>query len=183
MTKQWTLTQEAFDRLLRWLDPDPKQAGQKYEDIRSDLIRRFRYRGCTEAEDLADETINRVTRKLPEIEATYEGPREPYFYSVASYVYKEYLKKPNPIAPPPPPDPPDEKLFKCLEECLDKLDKDDHELILEYYRLSKQAKINLRRELAERYGITPDALRIRLFRMRRALRECIENCLKRAGFA
>jgi len=60
---RWSLTQEAFDRLLQWLDQDRDEAGLKYESIRSKLIRIFKRYGWTTAEDLADESINRVTQK------------------------------------------------------------------------------------------------------------------------
>jgi len=39
MKKEWVLTQEAFDRLLGWLDPDRESAGEKYEAIRLRLIK------------------------------------------------------------------------------------------------------------------------------------------------
>lgn len=183
MTKQWALNQEYFDSLLEWLDADREQAGRKYEDIRRDLIRRFTYRGCAEAEDLTDETINRVARKVPEISATYAGPREPYFFRVASYVLKEHIKKLTAIETPPQLTATDEKVFECLEACLNKLLREDRDMVLLYYSENKQAKIELRRELAARRGISLEALRIRLYRIRRDLRDCVENCLKRAGFA
>ena len=71
MKTGWVLTQEDFDRLLRWLDANLEAAGKEYEAIRQRLIKIFARRGCSEAEDLADETINRVTetgnysRRLP----------------------------------------------------------------------------------------------------------------------
>ena len=68
MRKDWFLSQEAFDALLKWLDSDREQAAMKYEDIRKRLIKIFTGRDCVEAEDLADETINRVVSKLDELE-------------------------------------------------------------------------------------------------------------------
>ena len=58
------LTKEEFDELLSWLDTDPDRAGEKYEAIRHRLITIFLNRQCYEAEDLADETINRVAKKV-----------------------------------------------------------------------------------------------------------------------
>ncbi|HEY0047746.1 MAG TPA: hypothetical protein VGB68_00565, partial [Pyrinomonadaceae bacterium] len=63
MDKENVINQENFDVLLNWLDRNREIAGQKYEKIRRRLIRIFLGRGCFEAEELADETINRVTRK------------------------------------------------------------------------------------------------------------------------
>ncbi|HEY7785163.1 MAG TPA: hypothetical protein VIB00_10575, partial [Pyrinomonadaceae bacterium] len=61
MNKDWVLTQESFDALLHWLDPQRDRAGLRYEEIRRSLIKIFACRGCAEPEDLADETINRVS--------------------------------------------------------------------------------------------------------------------------
>src|ERR1041384_8582247 len=104
MDKNWALTQDAFDDLLNWLDPNRDLAGQKYEDIRRRLIKIFSCRGCAEPEDLADETINRVTSKLPAIEADFVGDPSRYFYGVANKVNLEYGRpKPAPELGPPPP--------------------------------------------------------------------------------
>ena len=65
MRKDWFLSQEAFDALLKWLDSDREQAAMKYEEIRKRLLRSLPD-DCVEAEDLADETINRVVSKLDE---------------------------------------------------------------------------------------------------------------------
>ena len=64
MGRESDLSQEAFDRLLAWLNPNRALAGEKYEEIRRRLIKIFTCRGCTCPEVLADETINRVARKV-----------------------------------------------------------------------------------------------------------------------
>ena len=81
--KEWDLTQENFDQLLAWLDPNREQAGRRYEDIRRKLVKIFVSRGCIIAEELADETINRVAMKVHEIVDTYTGDPALYFYGVA----------------------------------------------------------------------------------------------------
>src|SRR5262245_4973774 len=70
MRKDWELTKEDFDRFLTWLHPDREQAGQKYEEIRRRLVIIFNARRCPEAEDLADETINRVIRRAQKMADT-----------------------------------------------------------------------------------------------------------------
>lgn len=91
--KENTITQESFDTLLGWLDHNREIAGQKYEKIRQRLIRIFAGRGCFEAEELADETINRVTLKLPQFVETYIGEPALYFYGVADKIHHEWLGK------------------------------------------------------------------------------------------
>ncbi|HEU4506641.1 MAG TPA: hypothetical protein VFR78_00285, partial [Pyrinomonadaceae bacterium] len=135
MKKKWVLSQEQFDRLLNWLDKDREKAGMKYEEIRQRLIKYFVARGAADAEDLADETINRVTNRLEEIEKDFTGDRIRYFYGVAQMVWKEYLRRPQPPEPPPPP--PDssqsEQKHRCLEECIQQLSADDREVVTQYY--------------------------------------------------
>jgi DNA-directed RNA polymerase specialized sigma24 family protein len=179
MKKEWVLTQEAFDSLLDWLDPNRDMAGQKYEDIRRRLVKIFGCRGCAEPEDLADETINRVTTKLATIESGFVGDPGRYFYGVANKVHLEYRRrKPAPETPPPTSyDENIEREFECLERCMQKLTVENRKLVIEYYQDERQAKIDHRKGLAEHLGIAINALRIRAFRIRAALQECVTNCV------
>jgi DNA-directed RNA polymerase specialized sigma24 family protein len=132
---------------------------------------------------LADEVINRVVRKLPEIIDTYEGPREPYFYGV----WKRVMLEIPPPPPPPPPTPtPDElkekeRYDRCLQHCLKQQAPEDRRRLLAYYDAKGREKIELRRRLAAELGISENALRIRLSRLRATLKGCIEACLKQDG--
>jgi RNA polymerase sigma factor (sigma-70 family) len=181
MKKQWEISQEDFDRLLDWLDSDRDTAGRKYEAIRQRLIKIFTCRGCSEAEDLADETINRVTVKLQEISETYSGDPALYFYGVAQKIHLEYLRqmRPRPTPPPPVVEPEvDEQEYECLDQCLNRLPGDNRRLVLEYYQDIKRAKIDHRRRLAEQLGIAVNALRIRAHRIRSQLQRCVTGCLE-----
>jgi DNA-directed RNA polymerase specialized sigma24 family protein len=182
MNKDWALTQEAFDKMLAWLDPDRDRAGQRYEEIRLRLIKIFICRGCQEAETLADETINRVTRKAETLIADYTGDPALYFYGVAHKVHLEYLRRKPPVMPPPAAATANveetEQEYACLDHCMQRLTPDNRELVLEYYQEEKQAKINHRRLLAEKLGIALNALRIRAYRIRAALLECVQDCLE-----
>lgn len=182
--KEWLLTQEAFDELLGWLNPDREQAGSRYEQIRLRLIKIFACRGCVEPEELADETINRVIRKLPEIKETYEGDPALYFYGVAQKVHLEYTRrKPIPADLPSQPEPRAEveREYECLERCMQKLTPENREFVIRYYQDEKRAKIDNRRELAERLGIALNAVRIRAHRIRATLHECVRQCLGEAS--
>ena len=123
MKKDWVLTQEAFDALLGWLDTNREVAAERYERIRNRLIKIFACRGCMEAEDLADETINRVTSKLADIQPGFEGDPARYFYAVAKKILLEHSR---PKATPPLPqessdDEETELMYQRLELCLEKL--------------------------------------------------------------
>src|SRR5882762_362652 len=155
MKKEREISQEAFDKLLTWLDADRDRAGAKYETIRRRLIKIFTCRGCGEADDLADETINRVTTKVADISENYAGEPALYFYGVAQKVHLEYLRQSRPRESPPPvivvED--DEQEYECLERCLDELSSEPRQLVIEYYQDVKRAKIDHRRKLAEQLGI------------------------------
>jgi DNA-directed RNA polymerase specialized sigma24 family protein len=62
---------------------------------------------------------------------------------------------------------------------LQRLSEDKRELILAYYAKDKQAKIDHRTEMAQRWGISVETLRVKAYRIRSTLEQCIERCLDR----
>jgi RNA polymerase sigma factor (sigma-70 family) len=182
--KPWEPNQESFDRLLAWLHEDRDEAGRKYEEIRHRLIKIFVCRGCAEAEDLTDETINRVMKRAPEIAPSYIGDPALYFLGVAHNVCREYFRRrPMPDLQPTP-DVLDNRewINHHLEQCMKRLKPEDQEIILEYFWEEKKAKINRRRKLSERLGMTPNALRIRVHRVLKTLRDHMTESLgKKTG--
>ena len=178
---KWELNQESFKSLLRWLNSDREQAGRRYEEIRGRLIKIFGARGCAEPDLLADETINRVAKRVEEISQTYEGEPALYFYGVANKIHMEQLRKQKPIErlPAPVPDLDDhEQEYVCLESCIGHLPARSRDLVLQYYEHEQQDKIAQHQRLAERLGIGLNALRIRAHRARLVLRKCIIKCLE-----
>lgn len=192
MKKDWELTQDAFDSLLDWLDADRDRAGIKYEAIRLRLIKIFTCRGCSEAEELADETINRVSARVAEIATDYRGDPAPYFYAVSHKVHQEYLRKlpaqqidPETDAVASTSSAPTisladdiESEYECLERCLDHLPAENRDLVVRYYQQERQAKIEHRKRLATEFGIAVNALRIRAHRIRLTLQHCVQDCLQ-----
>jgi DNA-directed RNA polymerase specialized sigma24 family protein len=180
MHKDWLLSQEDFDALLKWLDSDREQAAIKYEDIRKRLIKIFTGRACVEAEDLADETINRVTSKLGELGTEFEGDRGRYFFGVANKVYLEYKRRKSPQSSPfSPPDSNQIELeFRCMERCIETLSDENRYLLLQYYGAEGGTKAEQRKRLAEELGIAPNALRIRAHRIRMGLQDCMKKCIE-----
>lgn len=172
----------AFERFLCWLGPDPESAGRKYELIRGRLIMMFRARRCVFAEDLADTTFERVARKLTDL-TEFTGDPARYFYGVAKKVYLEYQNElmnhrrymyPLPTSTE---DQDVEKMLKQLEDALNAIPKSDRELILTYYSDNGRNRIIRRRALAEQFGLGLNALRLRVFRIRKE----IKNYMLRSG--
>lgn len=183
--QKWTLTQEAFDKLLIALGGNRDSAAEKYLEIRSNLTRFFEWRGCPFPEDHADETINRIAKRVAEGEEilNYSGyamgvarlllleinkgrQREQLALAevgTASEVYSE-------------PDD-DESRLVCLRSCLQTLSSDNRELIIQYYQGEKGEKIKNRKKLMDRLGIPVNTLRMRTLRLRERLQSCVEECL------
>ena len=175
-----------FDHLLAWLSPDREVAGERYEQIRAGLIKMFSSQGMPDAEGLADETFERITKKVDQVALMYEGDPTRYFYGVARNVYREYARKNlslpiEPLSESQIYEPYDldlESEQNCLDTCLQKLSSENRELILRYYTGQRQAKIDHRRELMEELRISTNTLRIRAHRIRTQLHKCIRDCLE-----
>jgi len=181
MPKNWVMSQETFEALLDWLDSDREQAALKYEEIRIKLIKFFFATSQSEAEALADETINRVARRLNEVKDQVYGERARYFYGVARKVQLEYLRRKLPQGDQESVPDSDriEIEYACLEECIAKLSAENRELVMRYYGADGRERIEQRRLLAEKLGIAPNALRIRAFRIRAELQKCLKECVDR----
>ena len=174
------LRQTDFDRLLSWLDPNPDRAGELYEKIRWRLIAILASRGCRVPEELADETVDRVARRVVDIETNYVGDKSLYFLGVMNNVHHEYLKRPRLTELPPPPEDSAarEQTYLCLDKCIEKLTPHAREIIEQYYAADKSAKITMRKRIAARFGISNSNLRLRALRIRAKLQVCIERCLE-----
>lgn len=186
LKSEWVLTQAAFDGFLATLDRDRDKAGEKYEYIRLKLLKYFQWCGSEVPDIDADETINRVTRKIHEGEDVYN--LNGYIYGVARLVHAESLKRQSRIRALD-----EESLIEhssidievgaakyqdCLERCLGHLSDEDREVITEYYRYKKTEKINRRKRLAARLGISLNTLRVKMHRQRLNLEACVEKCLR-----
>ena len=186
--QKWTLTQEAFDNLLLALGGDRDSGSQKYLEIRTHLTRFFEWRGCSFPEDHADETINRVAKKVAEGEEILNPSG--YAMGVARFLLLEIIKgrqreqsalteigKTSEVYV----DRDDgESRLTCLKNCLQTLSPDNRDLILQYYQGEKGEKIDNRKKLIERLGVPVNTLRMRALRLRERLQGCVEECVQRA---
>lgn len=190
-TKDWvskSLTPDVrpFDKLLELLGPDRELAGEEYERLHHGLATYFQKRESASAEELADETLDRVMNRVAKGELISDLER--YCFGVARMVLIEnsrqekalekvgvehLLSEPVPII--------DlkessEQQLECLDKCLQELSPDDRELILDFYGLERRAKIENHKAMAEKIGVTINALRVRVYRVRRRLEYCIRQC-------
>ncbi len=154
--------------------------------MRRRLVGYFARKRVRAPEDLADDTLNRVARRLEETATISETPPAQYCFTVAKFVFLESLRLPDRLhesdmetAAAGRPDGRDadrERLLDCLDRCLGRLRADERTLILDYYRGEEQEKIAARRELAARLGLSANALSIRACRIRDKLERCVAAC-------
>jgi DNA-directed RNA polymerase specialized sigma24 family protein len=192
----WTLTPDAFERLLSSFDANREIAGQKYENTRRKLLEFFDARGSHTPDVHADETLNRVARKIIEGEVIENINK--YCYGVAKFLWMEasrgrnkepisldenytYSTVPGDVEKQEQIRNEREQKLKCFEECLHKLPEETRLFIVEYYQEENGLKIEKRKQQAARLKTTPNALRLRASRLRRELGTCIKSCLSLSG--
>jgi DNA-directed RNA polymerase specialized sigma24 family protein len=193
----WKLTQPAFERFLNWLDCTEDTDGRGYLEIRARLVNYFYRKNCLDPDELADEVLNRVARRLEEDGFIESETPAKYCYTVARYVFLESLRSPlakniqldelssgHPDAGHAVIDESDqavikERMMTCLDSCAEKLDVDSRKMIFEYYVGSQRIKIENRRRLADKIGISINALSIRACRVRSKLESCVQDCVER----
>lgn len=177
--------------MLSWLDDGTESHGERYLEMRRRLVSYFDRRNRPAAEELADETLNRVAGTLERSGVIATRPPARYCYVVARFVLLEDLRRERRhvgldetrasigltafrletaehLAL-------REHRLDCLDCCLQQLKPEQRTLIVEYYRDTGRRKIERRRELASRFGLTTNALAIRAWRIRDVLSECLER--------
>jgi len=183
LKKDWAPTPEAFHQFLAWLDEGVDSGGATYVEMRRRLVSYFGRKACPAPDELADETLNRVARRLHEEGAITDASPARYCYIVARFVFLESLRHPGPQRidrladiPSPPATESADLPLECLDRCLAVLPGSDRELILEYYRGAQRQDAGGRRALATRLAMTPNALTIRACRIRAKLEQCVRAC-------
>jgi DNA-directed RNA polymerase specialized sigma24 family protein len=197
---QRALTPLAFKRLLEWLDGEIDSRGKTYLEMRRRLVSYFDRRNRLSADELADETLNRIARTLEQSGVIRVTPPARYCYVVARFILLEDVRRERRhvrVDDPQRLDLPSEsrrglperdaglalrdERLDCLDSCLQKLQPEQRELVVDYYRDALRQKIDRRRDLAKRLGITMNALAIRAWRIRTSLETCVEACRKARG--
>lgn len=180
-------SQTGFERLLAALDAERERAGELYERLRGKLILYFQCRNIVQAEECADETLDRVARKLEADEEIREI--NTFVFGVARLLLLERARQQarHDELPAEIPFTPEslenaaeiETRLSCLRHCLARQTPENRELILHYYQGDKRDRINGRQALAARCGIDLNTLRVRACRLRDTLQACVSKCAQR----
>ena len=184
------LTREDLDGFLARLDPDRERAGEKYQTLRRKLARLFECRRAPCAEDLADETIDRVVHKLNETDV---HDVTLYVFGVAQNVLRESLRataknisldelpagalmvNPHEIAKRETEQHELATRLECLDDCMRALPTAERTLVIAYYQKMKSENIRHRREMAEQLGVALGTLRVQAHRIRAKLAGCVDD--------
>ncbi len=185
------LTADQFDALLYRLAPDRDTAAALYVQLRRRLVSVFAYRGCANPEELADEAMDRLARKL------FEGPQsisspQGLLFAMAWKIVQESFREPRGVDlpedwenmetyQPPPPEEDDGRSQDCLEGCLGWLTEGDRRVILAYFEREQRARISHRMEIARELGVSANALRLKVHRIIVQLRTCVTECRERSA--
>ncbi|HTW66483.1 MAG TPA: hypothetical protein VME17_17805 [Bryobacteraceae bacterium] len=175
-TRRWELTREALDGLLQTLGTDRNAAGRRYELLRRKLIDLFAWQRSETPEELADETINRLARRL--IQGEPIEKIESYALGIARMLLKETARRREQrtvalreiqILQPGAAEATDAEateMLDAVERCLEALPESSRTLIARYYSGERAA-------LARDLGLSLNAVRTRALRIRRKLYQCV----------
>ena len=185
------LTKEALDALLAFLDPEPSAAAAEYLKLRQRLVHFFEWKGCPGADDCADETLDRVARKA--LAGFETPPARPYSFvhAVAINVAHASWRPPRAREAPLEDVAPAARVIEmdsaatekarrldCLDRALARLPRASRDLLLEYHRSTSGTNIERRSRMAEALNLPMNALRLRVFRLRRQLAVSVRQCLE-----
>jgi DNA-directed RNA polymerase specialized sigma24 family protein len=168
--------------LLERLSSNPAEAASRYEHLRLTLEKFFDWHRAWPPEECADEAMDRLIRKL-ESGLDIADVRS-YALGIARLVLLEWQRRPTAVpmgdaaavSAPQGRDDDEEPLRRCFDRCLAALSPESRTLVLDYYVAERRAKIDNRRRLAERFGLSESALRNRVQRVRDRLERCVHGC-------
>jgi RNA polymerase sigma-70 factor, ECF subfamily len=177
-----------FDRLFG----QDQASAESYMRLHQTLIKFFLWRqvNSADADDLADEVIDRLLKKVADGSVELDGHTiMVYAHAVARNLYLEYLRRARHLAAASEKKISDlrqvsevrdleaeelERRLQLLDECLDELRPSDRELVMSFYRSDRQERY----KLADRFGISKASLWTRLHRIRSRLEKSLTEKMR-----
>lgn len=177
------LTAESYSLLLKTFSSDEEAAANAHAKLRDSLVRFFQIKGDSDPDEAADETLDRVAVKLSENVLIEDLTK--YSFGVARFVFLERLRKTNK----------EKKAFENylaenerqkfdeetddfspFRECFESLAGDDKSILQKYFDDLPHAELNENRQkLTDKLGISLNNLRLKIFRLRRRLEDCVRG--------
>ena len=161
----------SLTELLSIFDSDPSRAEEKYQDLYNNLVRYFQWNQKDDPADLAQEALKRGFTRLHQGQKITVSDPAGYFFGIARNLVREAWKTrpqeqlqgqefPEISSSFHDLNPAEQRVF--LKECLDHLSREELAMLLAYVEGDSDAWGN-------KGGLSPNALRIRVHRLRRRL--------------
>lgn len=172
-----------FDALLRVLDANTVAAGLGYRQLHQRLIHFFRLNNASDPEALADEALDRLGRRIGMLQPDDIGSPQAFALGIGRHLLQEDQRKQRreseaatewaayTLAN----DGHHEELLHALDHCMALMREDQRQLLQSYYQWTGRQKIEHHRQLAEKLGLTMNAMRNRLMRARTELDKCLHK--------
>jgi RNA polymerase sigma factor (sigma-70 family) len=169
--------------LLAALGETPEESGIEYERLRSKLILFFSRRMLQFPEDLADEALDRLARRI--VEGTIIDSIPAFALGIGRHLALEQMKNRAETmgddfwdnVPAPSATQSSEEEIARMERCLKTLRPDEAKLLRGYYLATEDTPMKTRGKLAKRLGISANTLRQRVFLARQRLRDCMTSAV------
>lgn len=173
--------QAVLDELFKFLEPDLQSTEEGFWQCRFKLIKFFAWRYCEDPANLADETVSRLLKNVRAGQEISADNPYSYVYGIAMNVYKEYLRARKKAALLTDIDEAREAAGQpvtddCKKECFGQLPREKREMLARYYMEDDE-----RDEIARELGLTLNALRLQVHRIKQGLRRCREDCRKHSA--
>jgi DNA-directed RNA polymerase specialized sigma24 family protein len=184
------LNKDALEDLLRAFHADREQASHHYQALRERLIRFFQWNRTEMPEELADEVLDRLARRLNLSSEQIQDPVR-YAVGIARLLLQEQRRKnlrrekalaelqqssldadrreQERIL--------QQERAELLQQCLQSIPEQSRELIFRYYDVDEAA--DYRQQMARAYGISINALRNRALRIRMDLERQLARRLQK----
>jgi DNA-directed RNA polymerase specialized sigma24 family protein len=186
------LDKDSLNDLLRALHANRDEASHQYQALRERLIRFFQWNQTDTPEELADETLDRLARKLHQPAEQIQDPVR-YAVGIAKLLLQEQrrksIRRQKALA-----ELQQQSLeadrreqdrtlqrerADLLQQCLQSIPPQSRELIFRYYDAEQSAEH--RQQMARSYGISLNALRNRALRIRADLERQLTHRLQKSS--
>ncbi len=181
------MNDESFKILFAALASEADESTVKYTELRNSLVRYFQIKGDADADEAADETLDRVALKLSQ-NAPVDNVTN-YSFGAARLIFLERLRKAEKTfkaerefykhrtsdenaAP--------QDDFRFFRECFDRLNEPERRILIDYFADLPFFKLtDYREKLSREYDVSLINLRVKIYRLRVRLEDCLKNKLSK----
>lgn len=187
MPAKFLQTDNSLQILLAACALDPDEAVTIYTVLRNSLVRFFELKGDSDPEEAADVTLDRAAQKLAQNVAVENLTN--YCFGIARLVFLERVRaaqkgkiaaeefQQNQIASAADDETTDD--FEVFRECFETLPDAQRNLLQKYFAAEPFAEIAAHRaKLCREYNVSLNNLRLKVFRLRQTLENCVKNKLR-----